>query len=183
MQLQGAGTETAMASQAAGAKAAIPPSLQQAEVPGIAGGLSRACSGRRRQAHGAAFLRRPLLDAPLCCCSPHPSGGCSSASDQKPRGDKRGPLGPHSSQDRFELQVSMNNGFMNLKPRVLTGLLWLPTSVRAMKDQDKQSLSSVGGLLLLLSRFSRVRLCATPWAAAYQAPPSIGFSRQEYWSG
>ena len=30
---------------------------------------------------------------------------------------------------------------------------------------------------------SRVRLFSTPWAAAYQAPLSIGFSRQEYWSG
>ena len=30
---------------------------------------------------------------------------------------------------------------------------------------------------------SRVRLLATPWTAAYQAPPSVGFSRQEYWSG
>ena len=30
---------------------------------------------------------------------------------------------------------------------------------------------------------SRVRLVATPWTAAYQAPPSMGFSRQEYWSG
>ena len=30
---------------------------------------------------------------------------------------------------------------------------------------------------------SRVRLCATPWTAAHQAPPSMGFSRQEYWSG
>ena len=30
---------------------------------------------------------------------------------------------------------------------------------------------------------SRVRLFATPWTAAYQAPPSLGFSRQEYWSG
>ena len=38
-------------------------------------------------------------------------------------------------------------------------------------------------LLLLLSRFSRVRLLETPWTAAYQAPPSMGFSRQEYWSG
>ena len=36
---------------------------------------------------------------------------------------------------------------------------------------------------LLLSRFSRVRLCATPQMAAHQAPPSLGFSRQEYWSG
>ena len=38
-------------------------------------------------------------------------------------------------------------------------------------------------LLLLLSRFSRVRLCATPETAAYQAPLFMGFSRQEYWSG
>ena len=30
---------------------------------------------------------------------------------------------------------------------------------------------------------SRVRLLATPWTAAHQAPLSMGFSRQEYWSG
>ena len=36
-------------------------------------------------------------------------------------------------------------------------------------------------LLLLLSCISRVRLCATPWMAAHQAP--LGFSRQENWSG
>ena len=38
-------------------------------------------------------------------------------------------------------------------------------------------------LLLLISRFSRVRLCATPDTAAHQAPPSLGFSRQGRWSG
>ena len=38
-------------------------------------------------------------------------------------------------------------------------------------------------LLLLLSRFHRVRLCATPQTAAHQVPPSLGFSRQEHWSG
>ena len=38
-------------------------------------------------------------------------------------------------------------------------------------------------LLLLLSHFSRVLLLATPWTAAHQAPPSMGFSRQVYWSG
>ena len=38
-------------------------------------------------------------------------------------------------------------------------------------------------LLLLLSRFNRVRLCATPQTAAHEAPPSLGFSRQEHWSG
>ena len=45
--------------------------------------------------------------------------------------------------------------------------------------------SSLGHLLLLLllSRFSRVQPSATPWTAAFQASPSMGFSRQEYWSG
>ena len=38
-------------------------------------------------------------------------------------------------------------------------------------------------LLLLLSRFSRVRLCVTPEMAAYQDLLSLGFSRQEHWSG
>ena len=38
-------------------------------------------------------------------------------------------------------------------------------------------------LLLLLSHFSRVQLCVTPYTAAHQAPPSLGFSRQEHWSG
>ena len=38
-------------------------------------------------------------------------------------------------------------------------------------------------LLLLLSHFSRVRLCVTPLLAAHQAHPSLGFSRQEHWSG
>ena len=38
-------------------------------------------------------------------------------------------------------------------------------------------------LLLLLSHFSHVRLCVTPQTAAHRAPPSLGFSRQEHWSG
>ena len=42
---------------------------------------------------------------------------------------------------------------------------------------------SMDMLLLLLSCFSHVRLCGTPETAAHQAPPSLGFSRQEHWSG
>ena len=38
-------------------------------------------------------------------------------------------------------------------------------------------------LLLLLSPFTCVRLFATPWTVAHEAPLSMGFSRQEYWSG
>ena len=37
--------------------------------------------------------------------------------------------------------------------------------------------------LLLLSHFSHVRLCSTPQMAAHQASPSLGFCRQEHWSG
>ena len=35
----------------------------------------------------------------------------------------------------------------------------------------------------MLSRFSHVQLCVTLWTVAHQAPLSMGFSRQEYWSG
>ena len=38
-------------------------------------------------------------------------------------------------------------------------------------------------LKVKVKSFSRVRLFATPWTVAHQAPPSMGFSRQEYWSG
>ena len=51
---------------------------------------------------------------------------------------------------------------------------------------DKAVICTYNGTLLLqllLSRFSRVQLCATPWTAANQASPSLGFSRQEHWSG
>ena len=45
------------------------------------------------------------------------------------------------------------------------------------------SSTNLYSLLLLLSCFSRVRPCATPQRAIHQAPLSLGFSRQEYWSG
>ena len=45
------------------------------------------------------------------------------------------------------------------------------------------SFSSAWKWKVKVKSLSRVRLVATPWTAAYQAPPSMGFSRQEYWSG
>ena len=45
------------------------------------------------------------------------------------------------------------------------------------------SFSSAWKWKVKVKLLSRVRLLAIPWTAAYQAPPSIGFSRQEYWSG
>ena len=52
-----------------------------------------------------------------------------------------------------------------------------------LKSIWKKAHMSIAMLLLLLSRFSRVWLCATQWMAAHQASPSLGFSRQEHWSG
>ena len=40
-----------------------------------------------------------------------------------------------------------------------------------------------GFISVKVKSLSRVRLLATSWTAAHQAPPSMGFSRQEYWSG
>ena len=45
------------------------------------------------------------------------------------------------------------------------------------------SFSSAWKWKMKVKSLSRVRLLATPWTAAYQAPLSMGFSRQEYWSG
>ena len=45
------------------------------------------------------------------------------------------------------------------------------------------SLSNAGKWKVKVKSLSRVRLLATPWTAAFQASPSMGFSRQEYWSG
>ena len=53
-------------------------------------------------------------------------------------------------------------------------------SARDLKESFGHNLAIELLLLLLLSCFSRVRLCATPETAAHQAPPSMGFSRQEH---
>ena len=50
-------------------------------------------------------------------------------------------------------------------------------------DRVAISLSNAWKWKVKVKSLSHVRLFATPWAATYQAPPSMGFSRQEYWSG
>ena len=45
------------------------------------------------------------------------------------------------------------------------------------------SFSNAGKWKVKVKLLSRVQLLVTPWTAAHQAPPSMGFSRQEYWSG
>ena len=53
----------------------------------------------------------------------------------------------------------------------------------ALADRFFTTSATWEACMLLLSRFSRVWLCATPETAAHQAPLSLGFSRQEHWSG
>ena len=67
-----------------------------------------------------------------------------------------------------------------LNPRETINYIW---EVSSANDEMHWKLQPLQLLLLLLSRFSRVQLCATPLTAAYQAPLSLGFSRQEHWSG
>ena len=64
---------------------------------------------------------------------------------------------------------------------------WLFLYICKSPDTKYKSFSGVCSVymlpLLLLSHFSRVRLCVTPLTAAHQAPLSLGFSRQKHWSG
>ena len=64
--------------------------------------------------------------------------------------------------------------------------IWSDLNLHSTESEVLDPLSKSNCLitkLLLLSRFSRVQLCVTPQTAAHQAPPSLGFSRQEHWSG
>ena len=63
---------------------------------------------------------------------------------------------------------------------------WQPTRFLHPWDSPGKN-TGVGCHFLLqcvkVKSLSRIQLFATPWTAAYQAPPSMAFSRQEYWSG
>ena len=61
------------------------------------------------------------------------------------------------------------------------------TSVSELMAESRKTQQADGMRAIVLGSevksLSRVRLFATPWIVAYQAPPSMGFSRLEYWSG
>ena len=58
------------------------------------------------------------------------------------------------------------------------------TEFVALVSVDQKNINNFINLIYyLLSHFSHVQLCATPWMAAHQATSSLGFSRQEHWSG
>ena len=95
----------------------------------------------------------------------------------------------HKLESRLPGEISITSDMQITPP------LWLkPRRTKELLDEGEKESEKAGLklniqkwrswlLLLLPSRFSRVQLCATPWTAAYQASPSMGFSRQEHWSG
>ena len=74
-----------------------------------------------------------------------------------------------------------NRPHPGIKPESLIFLHWQADSLPLVPPGKPLNVWML--LLLLPSRFSRVRLLRTPWTAAYQVPLSMGFSRQECWSG
>ena len=84
------------------------------------------------------------------------------------------------------LKESDTTELLNFRFQTLVnGITHIPEGCE-LKQESAPTFSLEAGesfLLLLLSRISRVRLPATPRTVAHQAPPSMGFSRQEYWSG
>jgi len=74
-------------------------------------------------------------------------------------------------------------GMTNLDSILKSRDITLATKVLLVKAMVFPVVMYACELLLLLSRFSHVQLCATPQMAAHQAPLSLGFSKQEHWSG
>ena len=78
------------------------------------------------------------------------------------------------------MPIQINLAFIKVNCRVFTMSL---NEGLGLKLSFQNNLLFLNLLLLLLSRFSCVRLCATPEKAAHQASPSLGFSRQKHWGG
>ena len=96
----------------------------------------------------------------------------------------------HKESDTTEwlnwTELKVGHSFSFSECCVLSQFFHFPLSFSSSEISLMKILMSYNNFIfkcLLPSRFSRVRLCATPWTAAYQASPSMGFSRQEYCSG
>ena len=131
----------------------------------------------------------PILNPPLPSPSPfHPSGSSQCTSPEHP---------VSCIEPGLVIRFTYNNLHVSMPFSQIIPPSPSPTeSKRLFSTSVSLSLSWIQGyryllskfhiyalLLLLLSHFSRVQLCATPQTAAHQAPLSMGFSRQEYWSG
>ena len=81
----------------------------------------------------------------------------------------------HSCPVRLILHTTVTITLKN-RIQIMSSLVWNSRLITSFQNNPNSVGSEVKSL-------SRVRLLATPWTVAYQAPPSMWFSRQEYWSG
>ena len=93
--------------------------------------------------------------------------------------------GSHYSFNRLSHCPPIHLGLPRVIEPIAGQTEMLPFWIQTLKPSHHAPMAHTKSfmLLLLLSRFSRVRLCATQQTEAHQAPPSLGFSRQEHWSG
>ena len=61
-------------------------------------------------------------------------------------------------------------------------MISIPKS-RFTENEKETKYQNISKCVLVGYKFKSARLFTTPWTAAYQAPPSMGFARKEYWSG
>ena len=79
----------------------------------------------------------------------------------------------------------------NLENKMESQINSLETRIEKMQERFNKDLEEIKKSQYIMNNaineqvksLSHVRLFATPWTVAHQAPPSMGFSRQEYWSG
>ena len=72
---------------------------------------------------------------------------------------------------------------INIAGRNINNLRYADDTILMAESEEELKCLLMKVQFSSVQSLSRVRLLATPWTAAYQAPPSMGFSRQEYWSG
>ena len=83
-------------------------------------------------------------------------------------------------------KYNVSHAAKSLQSVLLCATPWQPTRLPRPWDSPGKNTGMDCHFLLQCMKvksLSRIQLLATPWTAAHQGPPSMGFSRQEYWSG
>ena len=95
-------------------------------------------------------------------------------------GNKGGIKGRSKQQKSFPKIIKAAHTVTFMKKRTF---VWLDSTEMSVGKAPGTEFLAYCSLDTVLSHFSHVQLFVTPWTIAHQAPLSMGFSRQEYWSG